>query len=49
MLVVGVAFFLACEDCGEGSMNHSPPALVFKVEIDSRAPILGSVHSGSVS
>ena len=38
---VVVAFFLACEDLGECSINHSPPTLFFffKVEISSRTLI----------
>ena len=47
-------FFLACEELGEESMIHSPPALFFfffKVEISSCTPVplfrRGSDHCGS--
>ena len=52
----GAGFFLACEDLGECSTIHSPPALFFfffEVEINCRTLIPffmpGSVHSGSAS
>ena len=47
-------FFLACEDLGQRSAIHSPPAhFFFKVEISSRTliPLFrpGSLRSGSAS